>query len=70
MKTVLLYLKWLRWKWMLVHARQFRKDLETTIANERVRAQRAVELAELMERRSEMAIVAARADKRLEGVRT
>lgn len=52
-------------KWQLGHAREFRAGLETTIARERVRAQRGVEYAELMERRAEMAIIAARADKRI-----
>lgn len=61
----LLWLKWVHWKWMLMHARRFRHDLETTIANERGRAERAVRHAELMERRAEMAMIAARADNRL-----
>lgn len=59
-----LRLKWLYRKWDLAHARQFRSGLEVTIAHERVRAQLAVEHAELMERRAEMEIIAARADER------
>ncbi len=66
MKPVLLYLNLLRWRWMLAHARQFRSALETTIANERIRARIAVEHAELMERRAEMAIIAARADRAMQ----
>lgn len=58
-------LKRLYWRWMLDHARRFRASLETTIANERIRAQRAVEQAEVELRRAEMAVVAARADTRL-----
>jgi len=61
-----LYLKHLYWRWMLLHAKQFRAGLEVTIANERVRAQRAVEHAELMARRAELAIIAARADRNME----
>lgn len=60
---MLLKLKWLYWRWALLHARQFRGELERTIASERIRAQNAVEHAEVMERRSEMAIILARADK-------
>lgn len=62
---MLLRLKWFYWRWALVHAKRFRTELETTIRNERGRAQRGVEYAELMERRAELAIIAARADKRL-----
>lgn len=57
-------LLWLR-KWDLAQAREFRAGLETTIANERVRARRWVEHAELTERRAYAAIVAARADRRI-----
>lgn len=60
-----LRLKWLYRKWELMHARQFRARLELTITAERERAQRDVERAELMERRAEMAIVEARADRRI-----
>lgn len=59
-----LRIKWLYRRWELAHAREFRSGLEITIANERKRAQLAVERAELMERRAEMEIIAARADER------
>lgn len=59
----LLWLKWMRWRWMLTEARRFRSNLERTIENERVRAERAVRHAELMERRAEIALIAARADR-------
>ncbi len=63
MKSILLYLNLLRWRWMLAEARTFRSRLENTIINERIRARIAVEHAEVMERRAEMAIITARADR-------
>lgn len=52
-------------RWEHAHAREFRHGLEQTIARERVRAQNAVEDAEIVERRAYAAIVAARADRRI-----
>ena len=60
-----LYLKRLYWRYMLKHAKAFRESLEQTIAHERERAQRAVDHAEVMERRAYAAIVAWRADRRI-----
>lgn len=66
----ILQLLWLhvnlaRRRWELAHAREFRFSLETTIANERERARRLVEISELQERRAYIAIVAHRANKRI-----
>lgn len=62
MNRLLLQLRWLYWKWALIHARDFRINLENTISSERERARDAVEHAELMERRAELALIAARID--------
>lgn len=58
-----LRLKWLHARFELANARRFRAGLEETIIRERARAQRGVEDAELMERRAELAFIAARIDE-------
>ncbi len=66
MKLFLLWLKWMWRKWQLGEARAFRYGLENTINRERLRAKDWLEHAELMERRAELEIIAARVDRQRE----
>ncbi len=58
------HIKWWYRCWVLGHAKQFARDLERTIARERVRSKHDLEEAETLERRAYMEIVKLNANKK------